>query len=306
MNYQGSFLFDSSTVPHDISSAYEHILNFDIGHLDQIESSLILCFCHVSFSSTRPFQARVRLSRPFPPHTIRLPLYENQSREQFDFVQTERKQRTKYRRSNVSQSLKPESKFFYSMDVDKYFVYKVERPKGKYTIPVILCVKNDVRRMFQYKYVIEGISLACNSLLKNFKSLINYYAESKANTLESIRNELTVLQQELSGTMNAEMKLNLYNRISALKNNQLTFESIEETLRRLKLSLVSLDEGYDIEIIKTIFSQVFVRDNHFYLIYNPTNSPINLSNNLNIFLSVKVSSITNYKMTELDFSIVLV
>lgn len=228
------------------------------------------------------------------------------SREQFDFVQNERKKRTKYRRSNVSQSLKPESKFFYSMDVDKHFVYKVERPKGKYTIPVILVIKNDVRRMFQYKYVIEGISLACNSLLKNFKSLVNYYAEAKANTLESIRNELTVLQQELSGTMNTEAKLNLYNRISALKNNQLTFESIEETIRRLKLSLVSLDEGYDIEIVKTIFSQVFVRDNHFYLIYNPTNSPIDLSNILNILLSVKISSIVNYKNSELDFSIVLI
>jgi hypothetical protein len=102
------------------------------------------------------------------------------------------------------------------------------------------------------------------------------------------------------------VKLNVYNRISTLKNNQLTFESIEDTLRKLKLSLVSLGGGYDIEIVKTIFSQVYVKDNHFYLIFNPTNSPIDLSVNMNILLSVKVSSIANYKMTELDFSIVLV
>ncbi|MFA5762509.1 MAG: hypothetical protein WC931_02865, partial [Bacilli bacterium] len=64
------------------------------------------------------------------------------------------------------------------------------------------------------------------------------------------------------------MKLDVYNRISALKNNQLTFESIEDTLRKLKLSLVSLGEGYDIEIVKTIFSQVYIKDSHFYLIFN--------------------------------------
>lgn len=101
------------------------------------------------------------------------------------------------------------------------------------------------------------------------------------------------------------MKLNVYNRISQLKNNQLAFESIEDTLRKLKLSLVSLGGGYDIEIVKTIFSQVYVKDNHFYLIFNPTNSQIVLSNNLGILLSVKIPSIANYKMTELDFSIVL-
>lgn len=114
------------------------------------------------------------------------------------------------------------------------------------------------------------------------------------------------LQQELNETMDAEVKLNVYNRISALKNNQLTFESIEDTLRKLKLSLVSLGDGYDIEIVKTIFSQVYVKDNHFYLIFNPRNSPIDLSNDINILLSVKVSSIVNYKASELEFSIVLV
>ena len=73
----------------------------------------------------------------------------------------------------------------------------------------------------------------------------------------------------------------------------------------MKLSLVSLSGGYDIEIVKNIFSQVYIKDNHFYLIFNPTNSPIDLSNNMNILLNVKVSSIANYKATELDFSIVL-
>ena len=111
---------------------------------------------------------------------------------------------------------------------------------------------------------------------------------------------------ELDGTLDAEVKLDVYNRISALKNNQLTFESIEDTLRKLKLSLVSLGEGYDIEIVKTIFSQVYVKGNRFYLVFNPTNSPIDLSNNMNNLLSVKVSSIVNYKMSELEFSIVLV
>ncbi len=227
------------------------------------------------------------------------------SRETFDFVQTERKKRTKYRRTNVSQSLKPESKFFYSMDANKHFVYKVERPKGKYNIPVLLCVKNDVRIMFQYKYIVEGISSACDHLLKNFKSIINYYSATKVNTLESIQNELIALQQNLNETTDAEVKLNLYYRISALKNNQLTFESIENTLRKLKLLLVSLSGGYDIEIVKTIFSQVYIKDNHFYLIFNPTNSPIDLSNNMNILHSVKVASIVNYKTTELEFSIIL-
>jgi len=121
-----------------------------------------------------------------------------------------------------------------------------------------------------------------------------------------MQNELTVLQQELNGSMDADAKLNLYNRISALKNNQLTFENIEDTLRKLKLGLTSLGEGYDIEIVKTIFSQVYVKDNHFYLIFNPTHSPIDLSKSMNILLSVKVASIVNYKTTELDFSIVLV
>ena len=148
--------------------------------------------------------------------------------------------------------------------------------------------------------------MACYHLLKDFISIVYYYSVTKANTLESIQNELIALQQELNETTDAEVKLNVYNRISALKNNQLTFERIEDTLRKLKLSLVSLSGDYDIEIVKNIFSQVYVKDNHFYLIFNPTNSPIDLSVNMNILLSVKVSSIANYKMTELDFSIVVV
>ena len=121
-----------------------------------------------------------------------------------------------------------------------------------------------------------------------------------------MQNEFTALQQELNGTIDADVKLNIYNRISELRNNQLTFESIENTLRKLKLSLLALSDGYDIEIVKTIFSQVYVKDNHFYLIFNPTNSLIDLSNNINILLSVKVFSIVNYKGSELEFSIVLV
>lgn len=108
------------------------------------------------------------------------------------------------------------------------------------------------------------------------------------------------------GRLHQSSCTNAYNRISVLKNNQLTFESIEDTLRKLRLSLVSLSAGYDIEIVKTIFSQVYVKDNHFYLIFSPTNSQIDLSNNMNILLSDNVSSIVNYKMRKLDFSIVLV
>lgn len=147
--------------------------------------------------------------------------------------------------------------------------------------------------------------MACYHLLKDFISIVHYYSVTKAKTLESIENELTVLKQELNGSMDADAKSNLYNRISALKNNQLTFENIENTLRKLKLGLTSLGESYDIKIVKTIFSQVYVKDNHFYLIFNPTHSPIDLSKSMNILLSVKVASIVNYKTTELEFSIVL-
>ncbi len=227
------------------------------------------------------------------------------SRDVFEFVQEERKRRTKYHRTNASQVVKPESKYFYSVEIGKHFVYKVERPKGRHAIPIILCFKNEMRRMFQYKYVSEGISLACEKTLKNFKLVYDYYVSSKITDLITINQELGRLQNMLSNQDNADNKLSIYNDISAFKTKKLNYENVDDALRKIKLSLISLRKGYDIEIVKSIFSDVYIENNNFYLIMNPTNSKFDFKSNFNVIFSFGIPSIINYKVSELVFSVVL-
>lgn len=228
------------------------------------------------------------------------------SREIFEFVQKERKRRNKNHTKRSSHMLKPESKYFYSVELGKHFIYKIERPKVKYSIPVILCVKNGMRKMFQYKYVSEGITTACEKTLKSFKSINDYYVSSKNEALVKINKELAKLKKELSCQDNPSEKLNIYNDISALKTKLINYENIEDALRKVKVSLLSLSKGYDIEIVKKIFPDILIKNNSFYLIMNPTNSKYEFGDNLKIFFSFEIPSIRNYKATNLVFSVVLV
>jgi hypothetical protein len=50
----------------------------------------------------------------------------------------------------------------------------------------------------------------CSDFLKDFKAITRCYSVTKSKTLESIENRLTVLQQKLNGSIDADAKLNYY------------------------------------------------------------------------------------------------
>ncbi len=227
------------------------------------------------------------------------------SRDDFEFVQEERKRRTKYHRSNTTQTLKEESKYFYSVDIGKHFIYKVEQPKGKYSIPVLLCVKNGKRKMFQYKYVVEGITLACETTLKKYKLITEHYLFTRSIILDKINKKLSKLESTLLGEKDIDVKLSIYNEISVLKLQQCNFQNIDIALKNIRLALISLGNGFDIRILKKVFSEVLIDDNHFYLVMNPTNSPFTLSGENHTFQSIQIDAISNYKPLKLVFSVVL-
>ncbi|MDY0143988.1 MAG: hypothetical protein RBR97_19070 [Bacteroidales bacterium] len=91
-----------------------------------------------------------------------------------------------------------------------------------------------------------------------------------------------------------------------MKTVLLNYENIADTLRNIKISLLSLSKRYGIEIVKKIFPDILIENSNFYLIMNPTNLKNEFGDNLKIFFSFAIPSIRNYKATNLAFSVVLV
>lgn len=227
------------------------------------------------------------------------------SREIFQWVKSERVRRTKHHHRGVPRIINPESDYFYSVELGKYFRYKVERPKGKYEIPILLATRNDDRRMFHYSKIVEGIGIVTKELIKKFSDLMAYYYVLKEKTMNLLDSELSKKYKALQKLNDVEEKLDVYDRTSNLQIKSLAFDNLDKSLRTLRTNVNSLLDEYSIEKLKKVFSAVFIDGFSVFLVINLTSSQTDYRKDWISFISTKVPYISNYKPCELTFNVIL-
>lgn len=228
------------------------------------------------------------------------------SHDLFEWVMQERIKRTKHHHRNEPRFVNPESGYFYSVDLHKRFRYKIERPKGKYAIPVLLCVQNGERRMFHYKSIVEGINLVTKELGKRYSDVVNYYHGIKAKNIGSLKSELLINAKTLDQIDDFDDRLDVYEKTSLLQVQKLTLDNLDKLLKGLRSNVNSLLESYSIEKAKDVYSAIYIDGFTVSLIVNLTNSKIEYRKDLGTFVGIKISYSSNYKPCELVFNVVLV
>lgn len=229
------------------------------------------------------------------------------TREVFEFVQDERKRRTTYKRTNASSpTLKPESKFFYCVDLGKYFIHKVERPKNKYEIPVLVCTSKGKRMMLQYNSISEGVRLVTAHLVKHFSVVQDYYQSLKNVLLVELKKELQKVNQEISDEKNVEDKLASYNASSALQVKSLAFAKLDQSLSQLKSKAKALADAYSIELTKEIYTSIYIEGLTVTLLMNLTNNTYNKEKPIHLLTPIEIPYTLRYKPVQLSINIAFV
>lgn len=227
------------------------------------------------------------------------------SREMFEWVKTERNHRTKHHHRGEPQIVNPESDYFYSVELQKHFRYKVERPKGKYEIPVLLAISNGERRMYRYSKIVEGIESITKELSKKFNDLVTYYSSLKNTFLESLESEISFNTKILEDESDLENKLDVYERISNLQIKRFTYHNLDTSLKRLRTNINSLLDNYSIEKVKKVYSAIRIDGLTVSLVINLTSSKHEVGDDNMSFVDIKIPYILNYKPCELSFNIIL-
>lgn len=227
------------------------------------------------------------------------------SREMFEWVKSERIRRTKFHHRGKAQITNPESDYFYSIELQKHFRYKIERAKGKYSIPILLAIRSGERRMFQYKKIAEGIELITKELGKRYSDLIAHYRNLRNESLKSLESELTNNGEILLGVNDIENKLDIYDLASSLQIKKHTLNNLDKSLRVLRTNINSLLDNYSIDKVKKVYSAIYIDGLNVSLIINLTNSEHEYRKDFIPFVGIKIPYILNYKPCELTFNVVL-
>lgn len=227
------------------------------------------------------------------------------SHELFNWVKEERVRRTKHHHRGLTQSSNPESSYFYSVDLNKFFRYKVELAKTTHPLPVLLSQGNGERRMFHYNRIVEGINLITKELSKKYSDIVNHYREIKDANSKSLNSDVVRLNKSINHLDLIEDRLGIYEQVSALQKQIHTIGNIEKSLKTLRANINSVNDGYSIEKVKRVYSNIYIDGLNVYLVINLTNSVIEYRKDLEIFINAKMPYILNYKTTEMTFNIVL-
>lgn len=227
------------------------------------------------------------------------------SHELFNWVKEERVRRTKHHHRGLTQSFNPESNYFYSVDLNKYYRYKVELAKTTHPLPVLLSQRNGERRMFHYNRIIEGINLITKELSKKYPDIVNHYREIKDANSKALNSDLVRLNKSINHLGLIEDRLGIYEQVSALQKQIHTLGNIEKSLKTLRANINSVNEGYSIEKVKKVYSNIYIDGLNVYLVINLTNSVMEYRKDLKVFINTKMPYTLNYKAAEMTFNVVL-
>lgn len=228
------------------------------------------------------------------------------SREVFVAVQERKSKITTYSHKGVPFKLNPYSFYIYSIDNHKYFTHKVERPKGRYEIPIIISSRDDKRIMFHWKNIQKGI-LECSEYLatnkKTIMSLISSRFSSKADKSVKL---ISTLNNQIELVSISERIERNYKISDALINIQ-KFSQLDKYLNEKVRSAKQLSNEFDIDTCKKIFSSVIIHGLDVHVILSIGDKPIITAPKADsIIYETDFEIIRNYKVEKLAFKLHIV
>lgn len=223
------------------------------------------------------------------------------SKSVFDEAQKLRRSHRVYYNREKSPSRTPYTGYFFSKELNRYFYYVLERPKGRYEIPTLKAINGRERRMFRFKDIENGVALAANRLVDNETYLLNRLTKIMPAEIKAKQDMLKALYAELPN-LSIQNKLEQYSLISDALISIEKLNNLGGSMRDILKSARKLQNEFSMDVLKEVFSSFIIDGYDFYLIINSLNkSLVELPETAFEFDAFELPIIHLYKVATLRF-----
>lgn len=223
------------------------------------------------------------------------------SRETWNAVLKLRKERTTFECKGRIFKLNPYAYFYFSKDLNKHFTYHVERHKGLYEVPVLIC-KNDLERYtFKNADIEMGISSAANFIINNKDLILEYVGTRIAPSSLILSNKLEYLYAEID-TLSINEQIARYSNISEVLSQFSKLNNLKKLFDHIFSYSKKIATAPNIEQIKELFTKIIFTGFKVHLIISTTKSFVDeIPDSKFLIHSFQSSIMYKYKPTELEF-----
>ncbi|MBU1094580.1 MAG: recombinase family protein [Firmicutes bacterium] len=225
------------------------------------------------------------------------------TRETWNEVLDLRKKKTKFDGKGKIFKLNPYAYFYYSQDFNRHFTYYVERHKGKYEVPTLICKCDLGRFAFRNNDIENGISLAASHIIKNKDKIMEHIKHQIAPTSLRLANQLDELYWGIEDRSVNE-QINRYSIISDNLSKLHRINEVEKLVTETVYHSKKLAVEPNIELIKKVFTKVIFTGFKVHLIISLTNDDFKvIPENKYLIHSYRIPIIYKYKHSELEFNL---
>ncbi len=225
------------------------------------------------------------------------------TRDTWDDVLRLRKKRTTFDSEGKFFKLSPYAYFYYSQDFNRHFTYVVERHKGKYEVPMLLCKCDLGRYAFKNADIEDGISLAASHMVKNKDKIVNHIEKRIAPSSLALANQLEELYLDIN-TKSINEQINRYSKISNILSRLYRINQVNTFITQILYNSRKLVVEPNIDHIKKIFTKVIFTGFTINLIVSITTDEVsNIPSDQYLIQTYRIPIIYKYKHSELEFKL---
>jgi len=225
------------------------------------------------------------------------------SRDTWDSVLKLRKKNTTFDSEGKFFKLSPYAYFYYSQDFNRHFTYVVERHKGKYEVPMLLCKCNLGRYAFKNADIEDGISVVASHMVKNKDKIVDHIEKRIAPSSLALANQLEELYLNIN-TKSINDQINRYSKISSALSRLYRINQVNTFITQILYNSRKLAVEPNIELIKKIFTKVIFTGFTINLIISVTTDEVSeIPNNQYLIQTYRTPIIYKYKHCELEFKL---
>jgi site-specific DNA recombinase len=228
------------------------------------------------------------------------------SREVFVSVQERKSKITTYSHKGVAFKLNAYAFYIYSVDTNKYFTHRIDRPKGKYEFPIILTTRDDKRIMFHWKNIQKGLLECSKNLVSNKKTILNLITSRFSSKADKAVKLISTLNNQIELVSISE-RIERYYKISDALINIQKFSQLDKYLNDKVRYAKQLSDEFDIDTCKKIFSSIVIVDLNVHVILSIGDKKhITIPKSDSIVYETDFEIIRNYKVEKLSFKLHIV
>jgi DNA invertase Pin-like site-specific DNA recombinase len=225
------------------------------------------------------------------------------TRETWNEVLSLRKKRTTFDSKGKFFKLNPYAYFYFSIDYNRHFTYYVERHKGKYEVPMLVCKCDLGRFAFKNSDIENGISQAATYILKYRDIITDHVKHQIAPRSLLISNQLDELYCDIQ-VKSVNEQLTRYSIISDNLSKLHRINNVEKLISETVFFSKKLVVEPNIDYIKKVFTKVIFSGFKVHLIISITNDDIKaIPDKKYLIHTYRIPIIYKYKNSELEFNL---